>query len=76
MEQDDEFIIQQHHHDNNHNNNHNNNNNNHNNNNNNNLAWFPTGRSIPFPHAVPYPQQVDLMDTLLRSLQQLDWQDC
>lgn len=30
---------------------------------------FPRGDSLPFPYATPYPQQVDLMDALLRSLQ-------
>ena len=29
---------------------------------------FPTGRTVPFPYAAPYPQQVALMDALLRCL--------
>ena len=30
---------------------------------------YPTGRTVPFPYETPYPQQVDLMDTILESLQ-------
>eukprot|EP00977_Amphora_coffeiformis_P005816 scaffold1223_cov151-Amphora_coffeaeformis.AAC.9 len=30
---------------------------------------FPTGRTVPFPYETPYPQQVDLMDAILESLQ-------
>ena len=30
---------------------------------------FPTGRTVPFPYETPYPQQVDLMDSILESLQ-------
>jgi chromosome transmission fidelity protein 1 len=33
---------------------------------------FPTGRSVSFPYENPYPQQVALMDTLLKTLQELD----
>jgi len=33
-------------------------------------APFPVGRTVPFPYAQPYPQQVDLMDTMLSALQQ------
>jgi chromosome transmission fidelity protein 1 len=33
------------------------------------LTAFPRGCDIPFPYANPYPQQRDLMDTLLRSLE-------
>lgn len=32
---------------------------------------FPTGDTTPFPYEEPYPQQRDLMDTLLQSLQRL-----
>ena len=32
---------------------------------------FPTGRTVPFPFAEPYPQQIDLMETLLQSLRLL-----
>ena len=31
---------------------------------------FPTGQSVSFPYDKPYPQQVELMDTLLKSLQE------
>ena len=33
------------------------------------LPPFPTGRTVPFPYETPYPQQVDLMDALLESLE-------
>ena len=33
------------------------------------LPQFPTGRTVPFPYKTPYPQQVDLMDAILQSLQ-------
>lgn len=29
---------------------------------------YPTGRTVPFPYEQPYPQQADLMDTLLSAL--------
>jgi chromosome transmission fidelity protein 1 len=29
---------------------------------------YPTGRSVPFPYATPYSQQIDLMDALLEGL--------
>lgn len=32
---------------------------------------FPRGVNVPFPYPNPYPQQIDLMDTMLRSLKQL-----
>lgn len=31
---------------------------------------FPSGPSVPFPYETPYPQQVDLMDTMLRCLKE------
>jgi chromosome transmission fidelity protein 1 len=35
---------------------------------------FPTGRSVPFPYTEPYPQQLDLMDTILSALKQRQYQ--
>lgn len=31
---------------------------------------FPTGSSVPFPYDPPYPQQIDLMDSLLSALKE------
>lgn len=33
---------------------------------------YPTGRTVPFPYASPYPQQIALMDALLGSLQEVE----
>ena len=36
--------------------------------NNNKLPSYPTGATVPFPFATPYPQQVDLMESLLQGV--------
>jgi chromosome transmission fidelity protein 1 len=33
---------------------------------------FPSGKDVPFPYGTPYPQQLDLMDVVLRSLRVKD----
>ena len=38
--------------------------------NNNKLPSYPTGATVPFPFATPYPQQVDLMESLLQGVKQ------